>query len=316
MNNKCLQQALDRLSQDFDEIEWQYRDVPSGSPREKIQLWPGKPEDEIMICVYKGQDIQELFHRQDFFFFNFAYQGDYGAISYKSDNRITIHEGECYIGQPYAGYAPSEKSEREIIIIGVLIQTDSFFKRFLNVLSADQRLFQFFLTPQVNEYSNEYIHVRFKDSFSVRRLLELMVVEYANKQENTQEIVKALTLALLMQVARQYRLSMPKNNIDSLTDEMIHYMLEHLDSVTLQDLSKQFSYHPNYISQYIHKHLGKSFSEILLEQRMERAAALLKGTSLSVEEIAVMLGYSHSSNFYKAFREYYHRSPREYSSQI
>ncbi|WP_442911432.1 helix-turn-helix domain-containing protein [Lachnoclostridium sp. An76] len=32
-----------------------------------------------------------------------------------------------------------------------------------------------------------------------------------------------------------------------------------------------------------------------------------------VEEIAAMLGYSNSSNFYKAFREYYHQSPREFT---
>ena len=45
---------------------------------------------------------------------------------------------------------------------------------------------------------------------------------------------------------------------------------------------------------------------------MERAAGLLSATELSVEEIAYMLGYSNSSNFYKAFRGYYHASPREY----
>ena len=45
---------------------------------------------------------------------------------------------------------------------------------------------------------------------------------------------------------------------------------------------------------------------------MERATILLKGTDLSIEEIAAMLGYSNNSNFYKAFREYYHVSPREY----
>ncbi len=49
-----------------------------------------------------------------------------------------------------------------------------------------------------------------------------------------------------------------------------------------------------------------------LELCMERAGILLKGTSLPIEEIALMLGYSNSSNFYKAFREYYHMSPREY----
>lgn len=46
--------------------------------------------------------------------------------------------------------------------------------------------------------------------------------------------------------------------------------------------------------------------------RMDRALALLKGTSLSVEEVSAMVGYNDTSNFYRAFRGYYHVSPREY----
>jgi AraC-like DNA-binding protein len=311
MGTNCLQETLTRLGKAFDEIDWKYLEVPAGSPREKTQLWPGDESEEIMICVYKGKHINQLFHRQDYFFINYAYQGDYGALSYKYDNRITVHEGECYIGQPYAGYAPNGQSDDEMIIIGVLIQTDTFFRSFLHVLAADQKLFRFFLNPQINEYSDEFIHLKFGDTFFVRQLLELMVIEYGNSNETSQEVLKSLTLALLMQVARQYKLSFSEQP-DSLADKIVHYMLAHIDTVTLGTIAQEFSYHPNYISSFIHKELGKSFSEILLEQRMERAVALLKGTNLSIEEIATMLGYSNSSNFYKAFRGYYHTSPREY----
>ena len=75
------------------------------------------------------------------------------------------------------------------------------------------------------------------------------------------------------------------------------------------------SYHPNYISSLLSKRIGKKFSEIVLEKRMDRAAILIKGTDLSVEEISSMVGYSDTSNFYKAFREYYGVSPREYAKQ-
>ncbi|MCC8102868.1 MAG: helix-turn-helix transcriptional regulator [Clostridiales bacterium] len=217
MKDPILAGAIEKLSRDFDAIQWQYLDVPPGSPREKTQLWPGLPTEDVMICVYKGTKLSELFHRQDFFFFNFAYQGDYSALSYLSDNQVSVHEGECYIGQPSAGYAINDGGGDETIIIGVLIQTEAFFR----------------------------------------------------------------------------------------------YIGEHIDTVTLQDVARHFSYHPNYISSLLPKEIGKTFSEILLEQRMERAAALLDGTSLPISEVARLLGYSNSSNFYKAFREYYGISPGE-----
>lgn len=316
MSNPTLDTAIEKLGKQFARRNWSYLDVPAGSPMEKSYAWPGPPEENIMICVHKGPDIQEMFHRQDFFFFNFAYLGNYGALSHKYDNHITIHENECYIGQPFAGYALSAHSEKDIIIIGILIQKETFFRVFLPVLSSDTKLFHFFLDPQTNEYSEEFIHLRFDDPCCIRTLLEMMVIEYANPQDDTQAILQPMVLTLLMMVARQYKLSIPVPKNEKLSDKIVRYMSEHSDVVTLKDISKQFSYHPNYISTLLRREIGKSFSEILLEQRMERAAFLLRGTNLSVEEIAAMLGYSNSSNFYKAFREFYQCSPRDYSGKL
>lgn len=264
-----------------------------------------------MVCVHKGKDIQELFHRQDFFFFNFAYSGDYGAFSGKSDNLITVREGECYIGQPFSGYALTAHAEREIIIIGVLIQREAFFKIFLPVLSSDMKLFRFFLEPQTNEYADEFLHVSFDDAFCVRTMLEMMTVEYATPSEDTQAILQPLALTLLMLVARQYRRSAHAAGAAP-AQKIVQYIGEHASDVTLKKAAKHFSYHPNYVSGLLRRETGRTFSEILLEQRMTRAACLLRGTPLSIENIAAMLGYRDSSNFYKAFREYYGKSPREY----
>ena len=41
----------------------------------------------------------------------------------------------------------------------------------------------------------------------------------------------------------------------------------------------------------------------------------MKNTSLTIEEISVLLGYSNHSNFYKAFKEYYQMTPREYLNE-
>ena len=65
----------------------------------------------------------------------------------------------------------------------------------------------------------------------------------------------------------------------------------------------------------LHRETGKTFSEILLEKRMEHAAILIKGTDLSNEEIAEALGYSSTTNYYKAFRRFYGMTPGEYEKR-
>ena len=101
-----------------------------------------------------------------------------------------------------------------------------------------------------------------------------------------------------------------RNMPETLSGRILQYINSHPESATLKDIADRFSYHPNYISSLLHKEIGKTFSEIVLERRMERAAILLKGTTLSIEEISAMLGYTNTSNFYKAFREYYGKTPR------
>ena len=312
MGQETLCAAVERLREEFGVLDWTYHNCAGENPEEKMFYWPGAPEDEIMVVVHQSRGRQELFHRHDYFYFNYTYQGEYDSISFKYDNRITIREGELYAGQPFAGHALCVHDDKVTTIIGVLIQKDTFCRAFLPMLSANTKLFHFLLDPSTNQFSDVYIHYKVEDDCNIRALLEMMVVEYANRQEDTQVVLKSLTLSFLIQIARQYVHANREPANESPSEKIVQYIGEHVDTVTLKGIAKHFSYHPNYVSTLLHREVGRSFSEILLALRMERAVILLKGTSLPVEEISSVLGYSNSSNFYKAFRDYYHVSPREY----
>ena len=311
--NKLLTLAINKLGHDWSHLNWEFRDfeLEDGTP-DKMSQWQGDPEEDIMIVAFKGKHISEPFHRQDFFFIDYAYHLDYNALSSKYDNLITVREGDCYIGQPFSGYAlKGDSKDDDIIMIGVHIKKEAFFREYLPALSMDADMFKFFLVPQTDKFSDEFIHLSFEKTSPVRTLLEMMVIEYADKKEDTQQILKPMVLTLFMHIARRYRVEKTENAVSSLSERIVAYINSHPESVTLKDIANHFSYHPNYISSLLHKELGKTFSEIVLDIRMDRAAILLKGTTLSIEEISAMLGYSNTSNFYKAFREYYGKTPRE-----
>ena len=314
MNQKILLDlAINKLAHDWSRLNWEFRDFTVDGKPDKMSQWQGDPNDDIMIVVFKGRHISEPFHRQDFFFIDYAYHLDYNALSARFDNLITVREGDCYIGQPFNGYALRGDSEGDdIIMIGVHIKKETFFREYLPALSMDADMFRFFLDPQTDSFSDEFIHLSFEKASPVRTLLELMVVEYADKKEDTQRILKPMVLSLFMHIARRYRLEKPDTTADTLSGRIVQYIHSHPESVTLKEISEHFSYHPNYISTLLHRELGKTFSQIVLENRMDRAVILLKGTTLSIEEIAAMLGYSNHSNFYKSFKEYYGRPPREF----
>lgn len=307
-----LEHSLKKLADEFYTWNWTYCDDPDGGANDKIFYWPGDPREDIMICVLSSRHIAELFHRQDFFFFNYAYTQDYQALSAKFDNLITVHENECYIGQPHSGYALRGDSDKDITIIGVLIQKETFFREYLPSLASDNSMFHFFLDPQTDKFADEFIHLSFAQNSPVRALLEMMVTEYADRREDTHAILKPMVLTLLMQIARQYRLSTQAAAPAALSDQIIRYMGEHSEVTSLKEIAAHFSYHPNYLSAILRSETGRTFSELLLEQRMERATHLLRQTTLSVEEVSSILGYGNTSNFYRAFKEYHGVSPREY----
>ena len=57
---------------------------------------------------------------------------------------------------------------------------------------------------------------------------------------------------------------------------------------------------------------GVTYSDVLEEQRREKALLLLRSPSLSLDEIAEQLGYSDTSNFRRAFRRWTGVSPAAY----
>lgn len=301
--------ALKKLAQKFHLLHWDFTDASAYSKQEPVQHWLGDESEEVMINVFTGTKIQEPFHRHDFFFIHFAYSGDYQALSAHPDNRITIKEGDCYVGQPYSGYAVTRDSDQACTIIGVLIQKETFIREFLPSLSADTAMLHFFLAPQKNAYSDVCIHFPIPTTSPIWRLLGLLVLEYANKTEDTQQILKPMIMSLAMYISSEYkRQNLPTNS--SLVDQITAYIESHSDSVTLKSTAAHFGYHPVYISRLLPEKADKTFSQLLFESRMRKAHLLLNHTDLSIEKVAAMLGYSNSSNFYKAFKHYYGTSPR------
>ena len=72
----------------------------------------------------------------------------------------------------------------------------------------------------------------------------MMVVEYANRREDTQVVLKSLTLSFLVQIARQYAHANREPANESPSDKIVQYIGEHVDTVTLKEIAKAFFVSP------------------------------------------------------------------------
>ncbi len=96
-----------------------------------------------------------------------------------------------------------------------------------------------------------------------------------------------------------------KNEISDDNRTLIfRYMYMHLgEKLTLDKLSKQFYMSKSSISKYILDQTGVPFKELLNEMRITKTMNYLLYTDITLEELAMMLGYVDAAHISKVFRE-------------
>ena len=90
------------------------------------------------------------------------------------------------------------------------------------------------------------------------------------------------------------------------------YMKANLESVSLASLAREFYVSEGYLSRYFHRETGSTFSHLLMEMKMKRAAELLLKTECSIEKIVALIGYTDQSNFFRNFKAIYGMTPLVY----
>ncbi len=102
----------------------------------------------------------------------------------------------------------------------------------------------------------------------------------------------------------------------NITGEIQSYLEENMEkTISLEDLSRRFSYSPASIRRIFKAETGSSVMDYLSNLRMQRAKALLKDGSLSIEAIANAVGFANLYYFSNTFKQKCGISPSQYRKQ-
>ena len=100
---------------------------------------------------------------------------------------------------------------------------------------------------------------------------------------------------------------------DRLAEEIIAYIRENYNRyISLDLVAQKFHMNANYLSVYIKRHLGMTFTEYMETLRMDKARELMDETDMSVSGIAAALGFDSPSSFIRFFRKKEGITPGEY----
>ena len=95
--------------------------------------------------------------------------------------------------------------------------------------------------------------------------------------------------------------------------EAKRYMQQHYrESLRLEDVSSAVGFNATYFSTLFKKETGQNFMDYLTELRISKAKELLCGDTLSVQDVAEMVGYSDLKYFSRLFKKATGVSPSDY----
>ena len=127
-----------------------------------------------------------------------------------------------------------------------------------------------------------------------------------------EDIIHASMEALAVAVNKIDEIKEAEECKDERLIEILNYIQTNYLDVTLEDLSEKFYLSKPYLSKYIKEKSGMTFGETVKRVRMKKARALLKSTNMTVENIALSVGYQNVEHFNRLFKKAYKMTPVQY----
>ena len=224
---------------------------------------------------------------------------------------LVLNEGELlFLGQN-ARQEILPASENDIAV-NFIIQP-SFFDKTLEMLGAEETPIKNFLLSSLFDGENQgYLHFKVAGVLPVQNLIENLIWTLISNTSNKRNINQATMGLLFMQLINHTDKLVYETKEDKAVMDILRYIEGNYKNGSLTEAASLLHYDFYWISHEIKNRTGKTYTEHLQEKRLSQAAFLLKNTSLSVEKIAIAVGYENKSYFHRIFSAKYGTSPKKY----
>lgn len=209
-------------------------------------------------------------------------------------------------------------------------------------LEEDMRLFMMYFSSElifdkVSLFDYEYLRFfeekgsHFMNKISHQEIyakriygaMEDIYNEWIHDDMGRKMMMKAFVLRILTMLTRHYKNSPKdsrqcqiKNEQMQRLQEVIAYVSECYDQkITLEDAAQKAYMNANYFSAFFKKVMGETFSHYLIKIRIYKARELILTGRYNVLEVSQMCGYNNISNFYRAYKKIFGKTPKDNEPQ-
>ncbi len=222
-------------------------------------------------------------------------------------SRITLAKGDACIHNPSATHYLTDFDGGRDVVLNILLSRRFFGRAVYAAVIRDNKLdgfFNRFLSVGGSEAYREFKEL----SDSAEIIVELLVGEILRSDGYSAAVLESVLLLLFAELLRKY----PKQAEGGFSERLETYLVENLQSATVESAAAVFGYHPKYFSALVRKETGSTFRALLTEQRMKKVESQLLFTDYSIEQIAESVGYRDAVSLYGNFKTYSGMTPSEF----
>lgn len=103
---------------------------------------------------------------------------------------------------------------------------------------------------------------------------------------------------------------------ECLTKLLLNLQRSNSEKINIAETAKTVGYSPDYLNRLFKEHFGKSIKQHIIECRIYDSLALLLQTDMSVNEIAMKMGWECTGNYINHFKKIYNVTPAKYRKEI
>ena len=237
-----------------------------------------------------------------------------------NNNEFEIFKGDIFIMPPYVPHCFIETGEVKIYEFEFIPEFihEKFSIGFTNESFIDFAYLEPFLVienkikPRLNLYGAAQREV--EDVF------DEILLEYEDKKDNFELMIKALTLKLLISVSREYNNTVNKSDENYLFEKHKDSLIRAIDfikenyytNICLDDAVRVSLLSKSYFG-FLFKHMThKTFTEYVNNLRINKAIELLKERAdLKIIDICFEVGYNNVNHFNRIFRNQIGATPMQ-----
>lgn len=167
----------------------------------------------------------------------------------------------------------------------------------------------------INEYINNYEFQPDSDIPYVKK------VEFKNEFAYPQMFKCALEM-ILIQITRYFHNESSENRVNIQKEykknKVVEYIQEHYkEKIVLEDIAKEFNYSVGHLCRKFKEEIGDSVVNYIIKYRISTAMKLLfERQELSIEEIALDVGFNDVQFFDKTFKKLVGMTPGKYRKEV